>query len=146
MPRKPTGRKPGRPTRHTLELAELICTRIAGGESLRSVCRDPDLPPRETVLRRALRDESGFRHQYEEALRLRAEAWAEELVGLADEALDAGNSTKGQATRVALDARKWCASRLLPKKYGDRAAVDVGGQPENPLTFAALAQKGSRER
>jgi hypothetical protein len=111
MPRKPTGRSVGRPTAHSPELAEAIAIRIASGESLRAICQDSDLPDRSTVLRWALRDEGGFRDQYESALRMRAEGWADEIVDLADQALEAGDSTRVHATRLSLDARKWVASR-----------------------------------
>jgi len=39
----------GRPTIYTVELRELLCRRIASGRTLRSVCRDEDMPCRETV-------------------------------------------------------------------------------------------------
>lgn len=141
MPRKPTGRRPDKPTAYTPELGDAIATRIASGESLRAICKGNGMPDRSTVLRWVLRGEGGFRD--EEALRLRAEGWAEELVELADEALDSGDATTIQATRVALDARKWCASRLLPKKYGDRAALEVGGQAGNPLTFIDFVKRAA---
>ena len=94
-----------------------------------------------TVLRWALRDEGGFRDQYESALRMRAEGWADEIVDLADQALEAGDSTRVHATRLSLDARKWVASRLLPKKYGDRAAVDVGASGNVTFRWASADEK-----
>lgn len=45
-----------------------------------------------------------------------------------DEALTAKDAALG---RLALDARKWYLSKLMPKKYGDRTLV--GSDPENPL-------------
>jgi hypothetical protein len=33
--------------------------------------------------------------------------------------------------RLRVDARKWIASKLKPKKYGDRQIL--AGDPENPL-------------
>ena len=36
---KPAINKGGRPTVYTKELADRICVRIAGGESLRKICR-----------------------------------------------------------------------------------------------------------
>lgn len=33
--------------------------------------------------------------------------------------------------RVEIDARKWFASKFLPKRYGDRTTI--AGDPENPL-------------
>ena len=56
-------RRPGRPSKLEPALAEEICSRIAGGESLRSVCREPAMPARETVLRWVLRN-AAFRNQY----------------------------------------------------------------------------------
>jgi hypothetical protein len=45
-----------------------------------------------------------------------------------DEALRAEDAGLG---RLALDARKWYLSKLLPKKYGDKQLV--GSDPDNPL-------------
>ena len=44
MPRKPTGRPNGRPTAYTRDLAEVIATRVASGESLRAICGDAPKP------------------------------------------------------------------------------------------------------
>jgi len=45
-----------------------------------------------------------------------------------EEALTAEDAGLG---RLALDARKWYLSKLMPKKYGDKTLV--GSDPENPL-------------
>jgi hypothetical protein len=45
-----------------------------------------------------------------------------------DEALTAEDAALG---RLALDARKWYLSKLMPKKYGDKQLV--GSDPDNPL-------------
>lgn len=45
-----------------------------------------------------------------------------------EEALTAGDAALG---RLALDARKWYLSKLMPKKYGDKQLV--GSDPDNPL-------------
>lgn len=37
--------------------------------------------------------------------------------------------------KLRIDARKWVAARLTPRKYGDRSKLDVGGQADNPVTF-----------
>ena len=72
---------------------------------------------------------------------MRADGWADEIVDLADQALEAGDSTRVHATRLSLDARKWVASRLLPKKYGDRAAVEVGGSGYVTFRWASNDKK-----
>jgi len=48
-----------------------------------------------------------------------------------EEALRAEDAGLG---RLALDARKWYLSKLLPKKYGDKTLH--GSDPENPLPSA----------
>jgi hypothetical protein len=40
--------------------------------------------------------------------------------------------------RVKIDALKWVAARRAPKKYGDRTALDLGGQSDNPIIHASL--------
>lgn len=45
-----------------------------------------------------------------------------------EEALTAEDAALG---RLALDARKWYLSKLMPKKYGDKQLV--GSDPDNPL-------------
>ncbi len=47
--REGLARNPGRPSTYDYELGLAICTRIALGESLEAVCRDPDLPPVATI-------------------------------------------------------------------------------------------------
>ncbi len=66
------------------------------------------MPARETVLRWVLRN-AAFRHQYEDALRLRAEGYGEEIVELADEAGSQADTVGVQAARLRVDTRKWVA-------------------------------------
>lgn len=50
----------------------------------------------------------------------------------ADRAIEEATTAEDAALgRLALDARKWYLSKLLPKKYGDRHLL--GSDPENPL-------------
>jgi hypothetical protein len=54
-----------------------------------------------------------------------ADCWASEIVDLADETLaDANHVAKA---RLQIDARKWVACKLLPRKYGDRVSAEVTG-------------------
>ena len=59
-------------------------------------------------------DRCGFRHQYEQAVSIRAMCWADEIIDIAD------NGTGDvPRDRLSMDARKWIVSKLLPK-YADR--------------------------
>lgn len=130
--------KCGRPSDYTEKLAEIICLRLAEGESLRSVCRDDDMPSKQAVLRWLARNEA-FRAQYVRAKAEGAEAIAEELFDIADdgtndwmEKLDKDGEAIGyqlngehvQRSKLRIDTRKWYLSKILPKKYGDRIQHD----------------------
>lgn len=103
----------GRPSKYTNELVARICSRLADGDSLRGICSEPDMPDRETV-RRWLREKEDFRGQYARAREDQADVYAEDVVVIADTEPDP------QVARVRIDARKWAAGKLAPKKYGDR--------------------------
>ena len=107
-----------RPSKFTQELADEICRRVSEGRSLRSVCRDADMPTDETVRQWRLAD-AEFSAQYARAREARAEVLADEIVEIADTAEDA------QLARLRVDARKWAASKLDPKRYGDRLDIDA---------------------
>lgn len=126
---------------------------MAGGESLRHICADDDLPNRATVAR-WLAVNPEFRDQYATICEMRAEQYAEEIVSIADEAgtraivsddgddvMVAFDATAVARNRLRVDARKWVSSKLLPKKYGDRQTIehDVSGNLADQL-------KAARER
>lgn len=113
----------------TPELGVLICQRIADGESLSQICEDPAFPTRSTV-QRHLRDNADFREAYRVAQVDRMHVFADEIVSIADEPLPADlPDEKGalaafvQKQRLRVDARKWVASKLAPKTFGDQVAV-----------------------
>jgi hypothetical protein len=131
----------GRPTDYTEELADSICERLAAGESMRSVSRDKGMPASCTMFR-WLRIHPVFREQYEKAKVESADALVEEIMDIADdgtndwmENLDHNGEKVGtgwklngehiQRSRLRVDARKWAASKLKPKKYGEKIQQEV---------------------
>ena len=54
---------------------------------------------------------------------------ADEIISIADSVKDAGpaDSAKVNAARLRVDARKWVASKLKPKVYGDRVEAALTG-------------------
>lgn len=141
----------GRPSILNESMAELICTRMAEGESLRSICRDDVMPSLGTVFRWVAKDEQ-FREQYEAAMGQRAESLFEEILEIADDgANDTYEAEEGKRTntdviarsRLRVDARKWVLSKMLPKKYGDRIIQDVS---LTDTTTISARLKAARER
>lgn len=112
------------PRLYTDEMAELICDRIAAGESLRTICDDPDLPNRRTILR-WLDDPNlvRFAAKYARAREAQGDAMDDKILAVAD----ASTPETAAADRIKIDAYKWRASKLAPKKYGDKTAVEHSG-------------------
>ena len=127
----------GRPSQFSQETADAICDRLGVGESLRSICRDDEMPALSTVFK-WLNQQPAFADQYARAREEQAEALADEIVAIADEA-DVAVKHEGEEVRLALDAtgvarnrlrvdaRKWAASKLKPKKYGDKIQTEHSG-------------------
>ncbi len=103
----------------------MVCERIAGGESLRSACKDKGLPDRDTINRWLNADNDGaLCGQYARAREEQADFYADEIITIADTEPDAA------IARVRIDARKWYAGKLRPKVYGDKLAL--GGADDLP--------------
>ncbi len=127
----------GRPTNYTLELADLICERLANGESMRSVCRDESTPAMTTIFR-WLRENELFKQQYDIAVEERTEAMAEDILDIADNGTNDWMEQNGegndgyrlngealQRSRLRVDTRKWHMSKMKPKKYGDKIQQEI---------------------
>ena len=156
---EPTEQKPkkrGRPSSFTQEQADDLCRWMAEGKSLRSWCEEPNNPSRMTVSRWLLDpDRESFRDQYAKAREEQADVMFEELLEIADdgrndwmerygrdgESYTVENREAINRSRLRVDTRKWILARMTPRKYGERTAVDVGGQADNPLNLADLVKK-----
>lgn len=127
----------GRPSAYTQELADLICERLADGESLRSICRDESMPDKATVCR-WLAKHQDFRDQYAHAREMQADSLFDENLDIADNANNDwmerfGEGNEGwqingeaiQRSKLRIDTRKWMAGKLAPKKYGDKQQIDM---------------------
>ncbi len=129
-------KKKGRPSLYTDKLVARICRRLAEGESLRGICADKAMPAISTVMGWLFDgNHNEFSEQYARAREAQAEIRADEIVDIADDASGdftadkdgkpVANSEHIQRSRLRVDARKWIAAKLLPKRYGDK--LDLGG-------------------
>jgi hypothetical protein len=121
----------GRPSIYTEALAQTICDRIAGGEFLRSICREPKMPEIHTITRWVSRDHCGFADRYWNARCAQAVLWSEDVLEVLDDVADEDSMPKVQAARNRSDARKWLLSKLVAARFGDRIQLDqVGARAE----------------
>lgn len=65
-----------------------------------------------------LHNNEGFLKKYTRAKEESADTLADQLLEIADDA-----SLDPNDKRVRIDARKWIASKMKPKKYGDKTAL-----------------------
>lgn len=138
MPKKPTkppkpkqeARPAGRPTAYTDEIAEVICARIGNGESLKRICSDDGMPSMQTVYN-WIRIIDGFLEKYTRAREDQAEGYADEITEIADLSEDPAKA------KVQIDARKWVAAKLKPKKFGDFQRKEVSGPDGGPIDVKA---------
>ena len=120
----------GRPSIYSDEIVTEICARLAAGEPLTKICQAENKPDLSTVYRWISSNED-FRNRYTRAREDQADTLADEIIRISDEqpasnehGIDAA-SVNHQRLRV--DARKWIASKLKPKKYGDKTEVEHTG-------------------
>ena len=87
-----------------------------------------------------------FLEQYARAKEAQADALAEELLDIADDGSNdwmevhdrdnTGWKANGEAiqrSRLRVDTRKWIASKLKPKKYGDKLTQEHSGPDGGPI-------------
>jgi hypothetical protein len=125
----------GRPSSYSDEIAEAICERLASGESLRSICRDNDMPGRQTVLD-WLEADAGFRARYARAREHQADYLDEKMQEVADEA----TAANVHVARLRVATMQWRASKLAPKRYGDKLDLNHSGTVQS-LTDEQLDAK-----
>lgn len=73
-----------------------------------------------------LQKNSDFAEKYARAREIQADRGVDEMLVIADTDPDAARA------RNRIDVRKWRASKLAAKRYGDK--IQVGGDAENPLS------------
>lgn len=130
-----------------------ICDRIASGQPIRKVCKELGIGS-ETIYKTIASDDE-FAKRYARAKEKQAEVIAEEILEISDDATndfevdEEGNSVVNQEniqrSRLRVDSRKWILSKLLPKKYGDRTALDLANQDGKTLKIEVTRVPGSAE-
>lgn len=136
---------PGRPTVMTIEVVEKICERLASGESLRSICRDNDMPAMSTVMLAVVYDRDGFSEHYMRAREAAGFSHADMVVDLATRATD--GEIDPNAARAAMTGMIWAAERMAPKKHSPRQ--DINHQSDDgsmtPRKIEIVAKHGNSE-
>jgi hypothetical protein len=130
----PTPAKTGRPTKYNQETADFICMMLSEGMSLRQILKADTvgrLPAQSTVYEWLIRH-AEFAEQYARAREEQADTNADEILSIADEMPPEYTDDKGRTTldmtyiqwqKNRIEARKWTAMKLKPKKYGEKLGL-----------------------
>ena len=129
----------GRPSKFTKALGEQICALLADGKSLRKICEAEDMPSKTSVFN-WLGTKEEFLDQYKIARECGADSWADDIIDIAD---DSGEDVP--LGRLRVDARKWAASKLKPKKYGDSTKIEHTGSVVTDATLTFVGSKKPEE-
>ena len=109
-------------------------TRIALGEDVREICRDPDMPDRRTLDRWAIKDEAIAASLAHARVR-QADTDFEELGQWEYAAI--ANPKAAAGYRVAGELRRWRLGRLKPGAYGAHSTVQFTGHIQHRHTHEA---------
>lgn len=161
---------PHRPGQYSKEIADQICDAIAGGKTLRDICKLQGFPGRTTVFR-WLAENIEFAQEYGAAMHWRTEGHVDEILAIADDnSGDYQTERHGQAltepiedketigrSKLRIEVRQWVMGKQMPHKYGaqiiapatppsrpgDNATLVVE-QPAVPLDKAVESWKAER--
>lgn len=109
----------GRPSDYSIELIDDICFQLSQGKSLTAILKQEGMPHYSTCMR-WLDENAEFKEKYARAREHQAEYVGEETIELSND-----TSIPAEDRRIMIDTRKWYASKMLPKKYGNNSSVDL---------------------
>ena len=131
----PPSDKPKRPAEFTDEIFQEVCDRMAGGEGLRKICEDPQMPSRQTFLRWIEKD-TGRQNRYQAAREALMDWYGEEILTIAwdssKDTIPADGKKPARCdnewvnrSRLKVDTLKFLMAKLHPRRYGDKLPETV---------------------
>ena len=105
-------------------LLDVIFERVANGKPLTKICKESGMPSKKTFLQWVEEDETTLQ-RYEAAMLMQADFYANQITKLAKKKTN--TSEENAHNQLRINARKWVASKLNPKKYGDRVSHEILG-------------------
>jgi hypothetical protein len=118
---------------------------IGSGQSLPQAIKSLPAPrPSVWALRRALQNDPELATEYRAACELRADSLADRIEEIASAEIPqhlTGSDAHAwvAAQRLKVDAAKWIASRLFPRRWGDRVGLEVEVREQVSITAALAA-------
>lgn len=146
----------GRPNEFDAALFDEVMERLADGETLVSICASDDkFPNHRTIRRWVIDDVKGCSAAYTRAREVGIHAMVEETVSISDDTsrdtltktnndgseYEVANTEWIARSRLRVDTRKWLASKVIPKIYGERVQQDVNATHHAGDSLLTLLEK-----
>lgn len=109
--------------------ANEILDLIESGITLTEITSIDGMPSKPTI-NKWMMENPEFANRYAHARKMMADTLADRVL------IEAMNSHDAQIGRLRMDALKWTASKLAPKKYGDKIEIDSQSQQNFTLSFS----------
>lgn len=140
-----------RPTKYTQELADEICLKIStSSKGLAFICIELNIA--QSSVFKWLIEHTEFSEKYARAREAQADFLADEIIEIADDgSRDTKTIRRGKETievedvewtnrsKLRVEARKWKASKLKPKKYGDKVDITTDGEKVNNVKVEVIS-------
>ncbi len=140
------GGKGSGPAGYPNKVIECVLEELAEGKTLSDICAQADYPSYQTVMRWVYDDVDGFYERYTKAREIGIHAIIDETIKISDDSSgDAKLNAQGDTvmdgefvarSRLRVDTRKWLASKIVPKIYGDKVQQEVTGKDGGPVSVS----------
>lgn len=117
--KRPARKGEGRPSKYNEEIANRICAQLTEGRSLKRLIEEDEGMPHMSTIFEWICTKPEFSEKYAKARQVQAEGYIDEIMDIADYGTE-----DTQRARLMVDTRKWYASKVIPKIYGDRLQLE----------------------
>ncbi len=118
-----------------LEVFDGILVRMANGETLTRILKEENQPDYCVFMNWVQSSEELYK-KYARARQIQADYFADQTVEISD------TETDNNRARNRMDARRWHAAKIAPRKYGDKVVQEHTGEGGGPIAIASLNLKG----
>ena len=124
----------------TTSITDRICELIESGKSINSFAGKKGVPSAPSIYRHMARD-AEFAGMIAIARQAQQEHEMEKCIELADSA----TPEDWQVKRLQIWARQWRASRMIPKKWGDKITQEITGRDGAPIATQQITLSDDQE-
>jgi hypothetical protein len=120
-------KKTGRPSTYSIEMGKEICDVLSTSSlGIKKLCLANSHWPHPDTIYQWLKNHEEFSDQYARGKKLQVEVLVDEILEIADDAAN-DNMIAINSAKLKIDTRKWIASKLVPRLYGDKIQSEVTG-------------------